>query len=354
MRGIGVQGRGFSFGEYHSDDFGLIWAELPPEIFAVDHRINYQSESIAGVPGAIPHGYDVKPREFRVVCGFEKLTEGQRNRIGAWLRAGKYGRFTMDHRPYCYYEVMVTASVEWTETFPVYDPVTGTYLLSGHMEFTLTAFNPYAYLQEGLTLKLAVERGMLQAVLDGTALLPAEIQPRAIGNHAYLQNAGNAPAKLHILLDGVPGPEGIQIINHTTGQWLTISGDTEQHTYHIDSAYGRVEEFIGDEVRLASHVHDGDYLEVSPGCPMERDLTYVQLNNRIVLQNRIARHEDVGRYFYHGQWSKILDVQDGNLIVDHNGSGSGEGVITQLNDIEVVRGEGADLTVTFDMKPTFY
>lgn len=347
-------GRGFSFCGIHTDQMGLVWEELPQEIFSVDHEIDYKSETVSGVPGSIPYGFDVKPKEFKMVCGFENLNEQQRGRIGSWLRAGQYGKLVMDHRPYCYYNCVVTSTVKWGDTFPMINPMTGTYLLSGHMEFTLTAFVPYAYLLEDLTLNQAAQKGMLASVLDGTALLAEDQQPSHIWNHAYLHNAGNAPAKLHILLEGIPGSEGVEIINHTTGQSLHIAGDTAPHVYHIDSAYGRVEELSGDDVKLASHVHSGDYLDVSPGCPIERDISYVQTGTRIIPHNYVAQQTDVGRFFYHGMWSKVTEVRDGCLIVENEGSGSGTGILTQLNDIEIIRGEDGSFTATLTIQPTFY
>ena len=350
-----MPGRGFSFCGRHSDGFGLIWSELPPDIYAIDHPIEYKSESISGFPGAVPHGYNVKPREYKMVCGFEELSEGGRNRVGAWLRTGRYGPFIMDHRPYCYYNAMVTSGVEWTETFPRFDPIAGTCLLSGHMEFTFTAFAPYAYLLDGLTLESAAKRGMLKQTLDGTALLPGSCQPGVAGTHALLHNAGNARAKLNIILMGVPGTEGVTILNHTTRQGLRIAGDTETHTYHIDAVYGRVEEAVGEEARLASHVHSGDYIELAPGAPMERDLRYHQTGNRVLLQSYTPGADDVGRYFYHGAWSRITAAEGRELVLDCEGAtDSGTGQLTQLNDIEVIRGADASLGVTFDFKPTFY
>lgn len=347
--------RGFSFCGMHSDQFGLIWSELPQEIYAVDHEIDYKSETISGVPGAIPHGFDVKPREFKMVCGFEQLSEQQRSRIGAWLRAGRYGPLIMDHRPYCYYNVLVTSAVEYVDTFPMLDHRLGIYRLSGYLEFTLTAFTPNAYLLDGLTLESAAGQNMLPAVLDGTALLPEHCMPGVSGSHAYLHHAGNAYAKLNILLEGVPGTEGIEIINHTTGQRLTIAGDTAAHIYYIDAVYGRVLEEVDGEMILTSHVHRGDYIELAPGCPVDRDLAYHQNGNRIRIENYTAHADDAGRYFYHGVWSKVTAVESGCLVLEGaDGHGSGNGCMTQLNDIEVIRGADAQLEISFDFIPTFY
>lgn len=349
-----MSGRGFSFCGVHTDQMGLIWSELPQEIYAVDYQIAYKSETISGTPGAIPHGYDTKPREFRMVCGFESLSEQQRIRIGAWLRAGRYGQLIMDHRPYCYYNVMVTSSIEWSDTVPLLD-LQGTCKLSGHLEFTLTAFVPNAYLLDGLTFSSAAERGLLPAILEGTALLPETYQPGVTGNHVLLHNAGTARAKLNLLLDGIPGKDGVEIINHTTGQRLSIAGDTAPHVYYIDSAYGRVEEEAEDRMQLASHVHQGDYLELAPGCPMDRDLDYHQTGNKIRIKDYAAHADDVGRYFYHDTWSRVKTVEDGCLVLDcAEGTGSGTGILTQFNDIEVIRGEDASLEISFDFKPTFY
>lgn len=351
-----MSGRGFSFCGTHSDQHGLIWVELPQEIFAVDHQIDYKSETIAGVPGAIPHGYDVKPREFRMKCGFENLSEQQRSRIGAWLRSGRYGRLIMDHRPYCYYNCMITSAVEYTDAIPQMDLRQGIYRLSGYLEFTMTAFVPYAYLLEELNLSSAAEKGMLPQVLDGTALLPNDCGPGIRGNHAYLHNAGNAYAKLNIWLEGVPGTEGIEIINHTTGRRLKITGDTAHHAYYIDALYGRVMEEKDGEMILASHVHDGDYIDLVPGCPVDRDLICHQSGNTVRISGYSAGTEDIGRYLYHGgEWSKVLDVQNGCLLVDSTkASQGGTGYMTQLNDIEVVRGTDASLEVSFDFQATFY
>ena len=350
-----MSGRGFSFCGTHSDQFGLIWSELPQEIYAVDHEIDYKSETISGVPGSIPHGFDVKPREFKMKCGFESLSEHQRSRIGAWLRAGRYGRLIMDHRPYCYYNCMVTSTIEWSEAFPLLDIHQGTYRLSGYLEFTLTAFVPNAYLLDGLTLSSSSRQGLLPAVLDGTGLLPDYATPGIVNNHAYLHQGGNAYAKLNILLEGVPGTEGVQIINHTTGQSLFISGDTEQHVYYIDAVYGRVMEEKEEQMALASHVHQGDYIELAPGSPIDRDLIYHQNGNKIRIQNYAAHADDVGRYFFHGVWSQVTAVEQGCLILDCKDEvGSGTGILTQLNDIEVIRGSDANLEISFDFKPTFY
>lgn len=339
----------------HSDQFGLIWSELPQEIYAVDHQIDFKSETISGVPGAIPHGFDVKPKEFKMVCGFENLTEQQRSRIGAWLRAGRYGKLVMDHRPYCYYPVMVTSTVEYGDTFPLLDSRQGVYRLSGYLEFTLTAFVPNAYLLDDLTLEAAARKGMLPAVLDGTALLPEKYIPGVAGSHAYLHHAGNAFAKLNILLEGIPGQNGLQIINHTTGQQLHIAGDTAAHTYFVDAVYGRVLEDINGEMTLASHVHHGDFIELVPGCPIDRDLHYHQNENQIRIENYAAHADDAGRYFYHGVWSKVTAVKDGCLMLDCEANhSSGTGCLTQLNDIEVIRGEDANLEISFDFTPTFY
>lgn len=350
-----MSGRGFSFCGVHTDQMGLIWSELPQEIYAVDHQIDYKSETISGVPGAIPHGYDVKPREFRMVCGFEQLTEQQRSKIGVWLRAGRFGKLIMDHRPYCYYNVMVTSTVEYTDTFPLVDFRLGTYKLSGYLEFTLTAFVPNAYLLDELTLESAAQKGVLPQVLDGTALLAAHCMPGVDGSHAYLHHAGNAYAKLNILLEGIPGSEGVTIVNHTTGQRLTIAGDTQAHTYYIDAAYGRVLEEQEGQMALASHVHSGDYLTLAPGCPIDRDLSYHQNGSRIRIENYTAHADDVGRYFYHGKWSRVTDAQKGCLVLDcEEENGSGTGILTQLNDIEVIRGADASLEISFDYQATFY
>ncbi len=350
-----MSGRGFSFCGVHTDDLGLIWSELPQDIYAVSHEIDYKSETITGVPGAIPHGYDVKPRTFKMVCGFENLTEQQRSRIGSWLRAGRYGPLIMDHRPYCYYNVMVTSTVEWSDTFPMQHSRLGTWQLSGHLEFTLTAFVPNAFLLDGLTLTTAAEQGMLLTVLDGTALLPEYAQPSVVGSHAYLHNPGNAMAKLNILIEGVPGADGVQIINLTTGQQLSIAGDTESHAYYIDAVYGRVQEIVDDQMTLASHVHKGDYIELAPGCPIDRDLTYHASGSRIRIENYNARADDVGRFFYCGEWRKVIAVENGGLILDAAPNAtSGAGILTQLNDVVVLRGEGAQLEISFDYMPTFY
>ena len=350
-----MSGRGFSFCGIHSDRFGLFWCELPQEIYAVDNAIDYKSETISGVPGAVPHGFDIKPREFKMKCGFESLTENQRSRIGSWLRAGRYGRLIMDHRPYCYYNVMVTSTIEYGDTFPLLDGKLGTYKLSGYLEFTLTAFVPNAYLLDDLTLNCAAKQGLLPAVLDGTALLPAQQMPKVIGNHAYLHHAGNAYAKLNILLEGIPGTDGVEIINHTTGQRLHIAGDTQEHVYYIDAVYGRVQEEKQDQLVLASHVHQGDYIELLPGCPIDRDLVYHQNGTKIRIENYAAHADDVGRYFYHGTWSRVAAVEEGCLILDcEETTGGGIGVLTQLNDIEVNRGEDASLEISFDYTPTFY
>ena len=347
--------RGFSFCGTHSDQMGLIWSELPQEIYAVDHEIDYKSETIAGVPGAIPHGYDVKPRKFKMVCGFEQLSEQQRSRIGAWLRAGRYGRLMMDHRPYCYYNAMVTSTVEYTEAFPQMDFRLGTYKLSGYLEFTLTAFVPNAYLLDDLTLDSAARAGILPHVMDGTALLPEYCTPGVEGHHAYLHHAGNASAKLNILLEGVPGSEGVEIINHTTGQRLRIAGDAAAHVYYIDAEYGRVMEEVDGQMALASHVHQGDYLSLIPGCPIDRDLIYHHSGKKSRIENYTARADDAGRYFYHGRWSRVTAVEDGCLILDCEDSvSSGTGILTQLNDIEVIRGEDASLEISFDYRATFY
>lgn len=288
-------------------------------------------------------------------CGFENLTEQQRSRIGAWLRAGRYGRLIMDHRPYCYYNCMVTSTIEWADTFPLLDLHQGTYKLSGYLEFTLTAFVPNAYLLDDLTLSNASHQGLLPAVLDGTGMLPEHAAPGVTDNHALLHHAGNAYAKFNILLEGVPGAEGVQIINHTTGQSLTISGDTDQHIYYIDAVYGRVLEEREEQMALASHVHQGDYIELAPGCPMDRDLVYHQNGNRIRIENYTAHAEDVGRYFFHGVWSRVIAVQQGCLILDCEDTvDSGTGILTQLNDVEVIRGADASLEISFDFKPTFY
>ena len=350
-----MPGRGFSFCGQHSDSFGLIWTELPADIYAVDSNIEYKSETISGAAGAIPHGYNIKPREFRMVCGFEDLTEGQRSRIGVWLRAGRYGRLIMDHRPYCYYNVLVTSGVEWGEAFPRPDANRGMYRLSGYLEFTFTAFVPYAYLKEGMTLEAAAKAGMLPGILDGTALLPESCRPGVEGAHAYLHNAGTARAKLNIILMGVPGAEGVTILNHTTGQRLHIAGDGQARLYRINAVYGRVEEVRGDEASLASHVHSGDYIELAPGFPTERNVPYHLIGNQAILEGYTARADDAGRYFYHGKWSRITVADGPRLTLDGEGAiGSGTGQITQLNDIEVIRGEDASLEITFDYKHTFY
>lgn len=250
---------------------------------------------------------------------------------------------------------MVTGTVEWQNTFPFQDARQETYKLTGYMEFTLTAFVPNAYLLEGLTLSSAAECGLLPAILEGTALLPDTYQPGVTGNHVLLHNAGTARAKLNLLLDGIPGKDGVEIINHTTGQRLSIAGDTAPHVYYIDSAYGRVKEEEEERMQLASHVHQGDYLELAPGCPMDRDLDYHQTGNKIRIKNYVAHADDVGRYFYHGTWSRVKAVEAGCLVLDcAEGTGSGTGILTQLNDIEVIRGEDASLEISFDFKPTFY
>ena len=350
-----MSGRGFSFCGTHSDQHGLIWVDLPQEIYAVDHDIDYKSETISGVPGSIPHGFDVKPKEFRMKCGFENLTEQQRSRIGAWLQAGRYGRFIMDHRPYCYYNCMVTSAIEWSDTFPLLDLHQGIYKLSGYLEFTLTAFVPNAFLLDDMTLNSAGHLGIVPEVLDGTGLLPEYAVPGIESNRAYLHHAGNAYAKLIILLEGVLGTEGVQIINHTTGQRLNISGDTEPHIYYIDAVYGRVMEEKDEQMILASHVHQGDYIELAPGCPIDRNLAYHQHGCKIRIENYTAHADDVGRYFYHGRWSRVVGVEQGCLVLDcEETSGSGSGFLTQLNDIEVVRGADASLEISFDYKPTFY
>ena len=249
---------------------------------------------------------------------------------------------------------MVTSTIDWADTFPLLDLHQGTYNLSGYLEFTLTAFVPNAYLLDDLTLSSASHQGLLPAVLDGTGMLPEHAVPGVTDNHALLHHAGNAYAKLNILLEGVPGAEGVQIINHTTGQSLTISGDTDQHIYYIDAVYGRVLEEKEEQMALASHVHQGDYIELAPGCPMDRDLVYHQNGNRIRIENYTAHAEDVGRYFFHGVWSRVIAVQQGCLILDCEDTvDSGTGILTQLNDVEVIRGADASLEISFDFKPTF-
>lgn len=66
--------RGFTFNGRHSDSYGLIWSELPIDIFAISDKIDFKSEKIAGLPGAIPHGFNIKPREFRTYDAMDRQT----------------------------------------------------------------------------------------------------------------------------------------------------------------------------------------------------------------------------------------------------------------------------------------
>lgn len=350
-----MRGRGFSFCGQHTDDFGLIWSELPNDIYAVNDGISYRSETISGVPGGIPYGYDVKAREFKMVCGYEGLTEKQRARIGAWLRPGRHGRLIMDHRPYCYYNVIVTSGISWTEVFPYMDSSNNIFL-SGFLEFTLTAFSPYAYLLDGLTLESAATLGILRQTMDGTALLPATCQPQPVENRVLLHNAGNAFAALSIWTEGVPGVEGVTVINHTTAQQFHIAGDNTAHIYQIDAVFGRILEWHGEEAHLASHIHTGDYLQLVPGAPMERSLEYRLCGSKLYLAGYVAHADDIGRYFYHdGCWSRIMALENGGLLLDcENIHTCGTGHLTALNEIEVIRGRDASLEITFDFTPTFY
>ena len=102
-------------------------------------------------------------------------------------------------------------------------------------------------------------------------------------------------------------------------------------------------------------MHQGDYLSLIPGCPIDRDLIYHHSGKKSRIENYTARADDAGRYFYHGRWSRVTAVEDGCLILDCEDSvSSGTGILTQLNDIEVIRGEDASLEISFDYRATFY
>lgn len=325
----------FSFCGVNIEEFGLNYApELADTYAYAPGETLVHDEVFDGHDGGYYYGAWRQPKEFRLRCYFEnkQIDHGIMANIYELFRVGNSGKLVFSRRPWCYYNVRVSAPIE-TE-FSNY--------LNGIIVITLKAYYPYARSDMMVDTTDDLQIRTNTAILDSDDKLPAHTFEHITAKETsiILFNPGTEPTPVAISIagntsgtdDGFTVGAGFEIHNTTTGQKckfvnitneLTPAGQGSQENARVicDSLNGKTVRIDNEGNVYSGYLyHQEGFIYLAPAFPINRDIFIKDIyTDTITLYNTLYTNYE-GQYIFiqkenKGEWYKIIRQPDSETLV---------------------------------------
>lgn len=337
---------GFSYNGKHSSDFHCYFVPNETDRWFASPDFEVYETTDAGKDGGYFYGTRAKIRTFEQRCYFEDITIETREAMRRWLDRSTSGKLIFDERPFVYYDVHPTKTVQGKQYN--HRIINGADMLySGTFTITFAAYIPYGYLIDKDYTGLDFTGASRYCGMVEHGMMPEP--PTAESRNFLLYNCGTQVCDTLIRISA-PADTQLTISNNTNGSFCTFNSFPSTGYLEVDSRYGSVTWVHGDERELAFKYHVSGFLTLDPYIAHEGDVIVSYTSGSPISQqpNAIYEPEDKDKYVHlDGEWIKIVNVTVNGYGVldkymDHSGIETTK--IVTMNEIEIIGSNNLTLT----------
>jgi phage-related protein len=352
---------GFSYCGVDIADIGMNYApELENTYVYRPAKAEVHEEVFESHHGGYYYGATIQPKEFKLRLYFEDtIDRGLMAKFYSLFKVGKCGQLIFKRRPWCYYNATVTE---------IDDSGLMTYR-SGTITVSMKAYYPFSRCDDFYCQRSGPDYDYITqntALLENEDMVPSRSIEFSITSETggeksiILANPGSERAPVCVSVSGNVG-NGVDIVNKTTGQMCSIINliDSSTGTVMIDSLNGMVSLTKNGTSKPAFLYHDKGFLELDPSFPAKRNVYIESSSGNKVRTASIVDESAIGQYIYLGDktWGKIATVSNRYDITLETPvtvvSSSLKSMIMPMNEITLRTTSAANVSITFNYKPTF-